>query len=315
MMNPTPRAPTPAEAVKLLRDALTDILKRSMESNIAHIAKDALALTADASEDAPDGRHKLIPMQNDEGKRGWYFDSDEFYIDIDLEDDGTHTVYFRNRKDGSHQLYAPYLYPAARPALDTVARNTQKSGQKDSETRMDAHSHGGAQSARPAPVGAGMAVGREKFDAAVLRQDEKEALDDLRKAIKAEAADAWVLNFVRQYPFKWDAYFVAPAAPVTDDTGILAHQVAQWRKEVARLQGLIATAGGAPVADAGRSKCKDDGGECGTGGYCLECPLMAWPSGEIKERSPVDRRDPPFNPIEERRSGFDRRARVAPPKD
>lgn len=33
-----------------------------------------------------------------------------------------------------------------------------------------------------------------------------------------------------------------------------------------------------------------------------------------QERSPVDRRDPPFDAIDERRSGFDRRQRSEPAK-
>ncbi|MES2352117.1 MAG: Lar family restriction alleviation protein, partial [Pseudomonadota bacterium] len=36
---------------------------------------------------------------------------------------------------------------------------------------------------------------------------------------------------------------------------------------------------------------------------------------EQKERAPVDRRDPPFDAIDERRSGIDRRQRVAPLQD
>lgn len=47
---------TDQEKITALRDALTEVLKRSMESNIAHIAKNALAMTAEASEGATDER-------------------------------------------------------------------------------------------------------------------------------------------------------------------------------------------------------------------------------------------------------------------
>lgn len=36
-------------------------------------------------------------MEFDDGKIGWYFDSEKFYIDIEQDIDGKYSIYFRSR--------------------------------------------------------------------------------------------------------------------------------------------------------------------------------------------------------------------------
>ncbi len=64
---------------------------------VAH--KSLADLRAMAGQSTPDERIVLWPMAEDDGVtiKQWYFDCGGHYIDVKLEDDGTHSVFFRNR--------------------------------------------------------------------------------------------------------------------------------------------------------------------------------------------------------------------------
>jgi hypothetical protein len=76
-------------------------------------------------------RKELYEMHNDAGKvTGWYFSCDGHYIDVEKDEQGKYSVYFRNRIDGKEvwmdQAEAAHPQPAAQPQTKVIMEAASK---------------------------------------------------------------------------------------------------------------------------------------------------------------------------------------------
>ena len=66
------------------------------EYMIAEIKELRAALASSATTEQP--RTQMVPMQHDDGRKGWYFDCDGYYVDIEQDLDGRLSGYMIDRK-------------------------------------------------------------------------------------------------------------------------------------------------------------------------------------------------------------------------
>ncbi len=83
-------------------------------------------------------RSKLHEMHNDEGEKGWYFDCDGQYIDVEKDETGKYSVFFKDRKTGETAWFDQAEVPVA-PVQDDGGEESAEDGWRRLALQFDAH--------------------------------------------------------------------------------------------------------------------------------------------------------------------------------